>query len=135
MKNHIVKTLENSRDYTLKVAESMAEESYSFKPIGASWSFLELIHHIAYGIEWWNENHIKGNKIDWDPGVVSKGKKEAIAYLKKAFKEISESINKSSLTNKEILGFYATVDHITHHRGQAVLYLRCKGIDPPEYIY
>lgn len=29
----------------------------------------------------------------------------------------------------------ATLDHITHHRGQAIIYLRCNNIAPPEYVF
>ncbi|MEM6517680.1 MAG: DinB family protein, partial [Bacteroidota bacterium] len=27
-----------------------------------------------------------------------------------------------------------TIDHVTHHRGQATIYLRMNGIKPPDYI-
>jgi uncharacterized damage-inducible protein DinB len=44
-------------------------------------------------------------------------------------------VNTQKLTDKAVQGFHATIDHITHHRGQAVIYLRSNGITPPEYTY
>lgn len=43
MKEKLSATLENSKGYTLKVAEAMPEEGYSFKPKGAGWGFEELL--------------------------------------------------------------------------------------------
>jgi uncharacterized damage-inducible protein DinB len=28
---------------------------------------------------------------------------------------------------------YRLLDHVAHHRGQAIVYLRLKGITPPDY--
>jgi hypothetical protein len=44
-------------------------------------------------------------------------------------------MKEQTLDEKSVYGAYATLDHITHHRGQAVLYLRTHGIEPPEYVY
>lgn len=58
MKEQFAATLENSRTYTLAVANAMPEKDYHFKPAGAGWDFGELLNHIAYGIEWWESNFI-----------------------------------------------------------------------------
>jgi hypothetical protein len=47
MEERLLLTLENSRIYTLQVAEAMPETSYDFKPTGAGWNFGELVDHIA----------------------------------------------------------------------------------------
>lgn len=75
MKETLLSTLENSRNYTLAVAEAMPESSYNFKPAGGGWNFRELMHHIAYGIQWWEENYIKGNEITWDQPPAKTAKK------------------------------------------------------------
>jgi hypothetical protein len=49
MKEQLSATLQNSRTYTLAVAEAMPADAYNFKPKGAGWNFRELLHHIAYG--------------------------------------------------------------------------------------
>lgn len=135
MKEQLLATLENSRNYTLQVAEAMPDQSYHFRPTETVWNFRELMHHIAYGIQWWEENQIKGNQVPWSPTEVKANKKQAMAYLNQAFDSLRNTVDKQKLTDDAVKGFHATLDHITHHRGQAVTYLRCSGITPPEYVY
>ena len=131
----LLATLENSRKYTLSVAEAMPESSYSFRPTEGVWNFGELLNHIAYGIQWWEANYVKGVQTDWAPPAPKASRQETIAYLRDAFAGLGKTLEKEPLGDEAIKGFHATTDHITHHRGQAVIYLRCKGITPPEYMY
>ena len=131
----LLSTLENSRNYTLAVAEAMPESSYDFKPEGGGWNFKELMHHIAYGIYWWQENYIKGNEIGWDQPPLKKMKQEILNELNAAYSSLKATVGNQKLSGDAVKGFHATIDHTTHHRGQAVVYLRCKGITPPEYTY
>jgi len=135
MKEFLLTTLENSKNYTLSVANLMPESEYEFKPAGEVWNFRELLHHIAYGIEWWQDNYIKDKKTEWDQPQAKANKKEVVAYLNKAYASLKETISSGKPSNDAIKGFHATIDHITHHRGQATIYLRCKGITPPAYVY
>lgn len=135
MKEQLLATLENSRNYTLQVAEAMPDQSYHFRPVETVWNFKELMHHIAYGIQWWEENQIKGNQVPWNPTEVKANKKQAMAYLNQAFDSLRNTVDRQKLTDEAVKGFHATLDHVTHHRGQAVTYLRCSGITPPEYVY
>jgi uncharacterized damage-inducible protein DinB len=107
MKENLLSLLENSRGYTMAIAEAMPVNLDNFKPAADVWSFREQLHHIAYGIEWWKDNYVKRVKTSWEPPATSKSRKEAVSYL----------------------------DHITHHRGQAIIYLRCNGIAAPEYTF
>ena len=135
MKEQFAVMLENSRQYTLAVANAMPEKDFHFKPSGAGWDFGELLNHIAYGIEWWESNFIKGNKTDWNPPPVKESKKEITNLLEQVYTSLSNTVAKTQWNDKSMQGFNATIDHITHHRGQAVVFLRCKGIEPPEYVY
>jgi len=135
MKEQLLSTVETSRNYTLQVANAMPADAYHFKPSGAGWNFGELLHHIAYGIQWWQDNYIKGSKTDWNPPAVKNDKQAIIADLSKAYDSLNSTLKKQSLTDDAVNGVHATIDHITHHRGQAVLYLRTNGINPPEYVY
>lgn len=135
MNNKLSATLGNSKQYTLAVAAAMPGNDYSFKPTDVVMGFGELLNHIAYGIEWWEANYIKGVKTEWAPPATGNSKKDATAYLEKAYGNLDKTISKGSLSEDAVSGFYAALDHITHHRGQAVTYLRCKGITPPEYMY
>ena len=66
---------------------------------------------------------------------VSKSKKEVIAYLQKNYEDLQKTITGGTINEDFIKGFQATIDHITHHRGQAIVYLRCNGIPAPEYCF
>lgn len=135
MKEQLLSTLEKSQNYTLAVAEAMPESSYDFKPAGGGLNFQELMHHIAYGIHWWEENYIKGNEISWDSPPLKNGKQEILNYLNVAYSLVKHTVRNQKLSEDAVRGFHATIDHTTHHRGQAVVYLRCNGITPPEYAY
>ena len=82
-----------------------------------------------------NANNIEKVKIDWNPPVTEKNKPSVLKYLDRAYDTLKTTVEKASINDTTILGFSSTIDHITHHRGQAVTYLRCKGINPPEYSY
>ena len=135
MKNQLLSTLQTSRAYTLAVAEAMPQSSYNFKPASAGWNFLQLMNHIAYGIQWWQENYVKGTPVPWDQPEANSDKQQIIVDLTRAYQSLETTINQLPITDNAINGFNATIDHITHHRGQAVLYLRCSNINPPEYVY
>lgn len=135
MKHELLAILQTSRNYTLAVAEAMPEASYLFKPDSAGLNFLELMHHIAYSIQWWEENFVKGNQVPWNQPAANKGKNEIISGLDHAYKSLESTIKNLQIGDDAMKGFNATIDHITHHRGQAVVYLRCSNINPPEYVY
>ena len=131
----LLSTLENSKKYTLAVAESMPEGKFNSKLVEGNWNFRELLHHVAYGIQWWEANYVKGVKTDWNPTPAKASKAEVLKYLNDAYNALQQTISKEKLSDGKLNGFHSTLDHITHHRGQAVLYLRKEGVTPPEYTY
>ncbi|AFD05597.1 DinB family protein [Solitalea canadensis] len=136
MKTTLLENLEKSRNYTIQTAQSMPENKFDFKPVDEVWSFKELIHHIAYCIQWMEDNFLKNKEADWAPPSVKGSKSEIIDYINKAYADVTSTIKGvEKLTDAQINGVYAIIDHSTHHRGQAVTYLRCNHIDPPEYVF
>ena len=135
MKEHFANTIKNSEAYTMAVAEAMPEGKFQFAPAETVWNFGELINHIAYGIIWWTENYIKKQEGPWDPPTARPSKKETLNHLKEAYEYLKNSLNNGTVTEEKMNGFHATLDHITHHRGQATTYLRLNGIIPPDYTY
>lgn len=136
MKKQLLETLEKARRYTFAVAEMMPEKAYTFKPEGAAWNFAELLNHTGYGIQWWKTNYLMGTETAWQPPVLKHAKKAVLKYLTQVFQDLEATCTQLPLnTEAQIQGFHATLDHLTHHRGQAVIYLRCQGFTPPEYIY
>jgi uncharacterized damage-inducible protein DinB len=70
-----------------------------------------------------------------------------LAFVKESFDRASERIG--TLTSEQLEKIYKTgegsqsgldlllglLDHTTHHRASAEMYLRIKGITPPEYQF
>ncbi len=132
--------------YTLEFAKAMPEESYSFRPVPEEMTFGEQLKHIAGNIVWLSSSYLNGEKTTLDPSNAGNSKKEIIAVLEKSFAyaaQTVEHLNEKMLNQK--VDFTAGImtkrrilllmtDHVTHHRGQLVVYLRLNGIKPPDYV-
>lgn len=132
MKAQFLEHLAVSRDYTLNVANAMPEEQYGFSPAPGVWNFGELMHHIAYGIQWWRDNYILQQETPWAPPPAKGGKAQLRKELEKAYASLEKTVGEGGNIQN---GFHATLDHISHHRGQATVFLRLQGIVPPEYNF
>lgn len=143
--------LENSRKYLILVAENMPEEKYDFRATPESMSFAENLMHIGWAMDWHSQSLLGNRKArDWSTDtelkVDKKSKKEMIATIDKTFdttiefilnfeeEKLEERLNYFGLdrTKRQVLLLLA--DHITHHRGQMLVYLRLNGIKPPRYV-
>lgn len=136
---------ENSKDYLLKIAESMPEENFNFKPTERQMSFQEQLLHIRGNMVWLSEkyfvdeNFVKSEKVD------PKTKAEIIQELSKSFDKVYEIIKNVPLTELTTqVDFFAgpksklqilnlMQDHVTHHRAQIIVYLNLNNIEPPKY--
>ncbi|KEO75608.1 DinB family protein [Anditalea andensis] len=134
-------------DYTLSVAESMPADRYDFKPEEGFMSFGEQMLHIAGNIEYLTEK-ITGEKVsfyDREQAAAFK-KKDIISILMEANAQVAGlilTISSEALQEEVTFGnvkmsrvnlFYLLRDHQTHHRGQAVVYLRLNEIKVPAYV-
>ena len=143
--------LENSRTYLLLVAESMPEENYKFKATPESLSFEENLMHIAWAMDWHSQSLMGGREArDWNTDtelkVADKSKQEMMAKVNETFdktiefisqfdtKRLDERLDYFGLdrTKRQVLLLLA--DHITHHRGQMLVYMRLNGLTPPRYV-
>ena len=143
--------LENSKKYLLLVAETMPEDKYDFKATPESMSFAENLMHIGWAMDWHSQSLMGGSEardynIDTELKVDNKSKKEMIAKIDETFDKTIEfisnfEINKlaerldyfgSDRTKRQVLLILA--DHITHHRGQMLVYMRLNGLVPPRYV-
>lgn len=135
MKDKILETIGKSLTYTRSVAETMPEEFYTSRLTSFNWSFAEMLEHISYGIGWWQVNMMEGVQTEWAPPAVATSKREIIGHLEKAFNALSEKVSKLTIDDAVIYGSFATLDHVTHHRGQLILFIRKQGLTPPEYTF
>jgi uncharacterized damage-inducible protein DinB len=140
----VVKHLTTSRDFTLKVADQMPEADYGFKLTPPQMSFAEQMVHLADDqaglLAPFSSEKPKPSK------PASMSKKDVMSFVRQSYdqsiavvsKLTAEQISKSypaggSMTGLELLMF--VLDHSTHHRASAEMYLRAKGITPAEYEF
>lgn len=143
--------LENSRKYLILAAQEMPEEAYTFKATPESMSFAENLMHIAWAMDWHSQTLLGSRPArDWETDttlkVGKKSKEEMIAAVDHTFDETIKLIAAFDTTTfndrLDYLGldrtkrqiFLLLADHITHHRGQMLVYLRLNGIKPPRYV-
>ncbi len=142
--------LENSKQYLILVAENMPEEKYGFRATPESMSFEENLMHIGWAMDWHSQSLMGDREArDWNTDtelkVDKKSKEEMIATIDKTFDltiefisnfkqyKLEERLDYFGLerTKRQVLLLLA--DHIAHHRGQMLVYLRLNGIKPPRY--
>lgn len=143
--------LENSKKYLLLVAETMPEEKYAFKASPESLSFAQNLLHIGYAMDWHSQSLLGGREARvWQTDTVfkvkGKSKEEMISLITKTFDDATKLISNfdTSKLNDELdyFGLKRTkrqillllADHITHHRGQMLVYMRLNGYIPPRYV-
>ena len=143
-KSAFLEKWDNSRDYILAIAASMPEESFSFKPMPREMSFMEQLVHIGENIDWISSKYFDAQKRS-DSDLKS-DKERTIANLTMSFKHSRIAIENTDESDlKDVVGFFAgpksklqllnlLQDHVTHHRGQLIVYLNLKEIDPPSYV-
>ena len=129
---------------SVAVAEAMPAGQYAFRPDPGSMSFGEVMTHIAIT----NDQFCAGLKDTNPPDVPSPTDKDGIVkFLSSSFDYCAGVI--PSLTDEQIAKPHNSPDgrmpgrevllamyvHVAHHRGQAEVYLRDKGIVPPQYRF
>ena len=128
---------------SIAVAQAMPPEQYGFRPHPESMNFGELMSHIATT----NYQFCAGLKDAEPPTLPSPTNKDAVVkFLSDSFDYCAavipnltdEQFNQphdspdGRLPGREVL--LAMYIHVAHHRGQAEIYLRDKGIRPPSYV-
>lgn len=137
---------QRAKEYTLEVAEAMPAEKYSFKPMDGSMTFHEQMTHLVGNLSFLS-GQITGSRPDFFKGKepADLSKEEICGELAEAFRHVGsliEEVDENLLREQIQFGgenmpkeniFYLMRDHASHHRGQAILYLRMNGIEAPEY--
>ncbi len=138
---------ENSRDYLLAVAEAMPEEKFDFRPTDRQMEFKEQLLHIKSNMDWLATNYFGAEKASGNSnGRDTLSKAETLEILKIAFDRVSSVLQHtaSSALSEEVDFFTGTKtklqilnllqDHVSHHRGQLIVYLNLNNIEPPKYV-
>ncbi len=144
-KSAFLEKWENSKNYLIAIAEEMPEVFYDFKPTERQMSFKEQLMHIKGNMDWLSNTYFTDIEYKREKKELPKTKTETINELETAFDDVIKIIENSpdeSLT--ETVDFFAgpksklqilnlLQDHVTHHRGQIIVYLNLNNIEPPKY--
>jgi uncharacterized damage-inducible protein DinB len=144
VKDILLKHLKTSRDFTLKVAEQMPEADYGFKLTPPQMSFAQQMVHLAQSLTEFM-SPFTGDAKPGKPATMTK--KDVVAFVRTSFDSTIDEVSK--LTPEQLHKTYKSedgtstglelllgmLDHTTHHRASAEMYLRAKGITPTEYEF
>lgn len=136
----------NSKIYLIEVAQAMPEDLYDYKPAEREMTFSQQLIHITENMEWLSNGYFTDKEYKKVKSDNTYSKKEVIVLLEKSFDSVYEIIKN---TNPKVLDskveFFAgpktelqilnlLQDHVTHHRGQLLVYLNLNSIAPPKYV-
>jgi uncharacterized damage-inducible protein DinB len=142
-----------SKQFTLDVANAMPAEFYNFKPNPEEMTFGEQIVHIA-GANVFRFQQITGIQppFSFDPSKMpATDKQSAMKMLEQSFDYVISVLPKITPEQLKRTWHLPTrkarpdpdgrtmmmnmLVHVAHHRAQCEVYLRVKGIKPPDYVF
>lgn len=148
-KADLISSLKNSEKYTLAIYNQMPEDKLDWKYTPESMSFrTQFVHCITFTasqlcgrMNLKNPNDEK-KKEYWEKLTKAELETELKNFYSWASKIITETNNANLTKSDSFVGgdlpiwkiLYAMENHIIHHRGQAICYLRLNGITPIGYI-
>ena len=144
-KSTVVKHLKTSREFSVKVAQAMPEATYDFKLTPEQMSFAEQMIHLSQGLTYFLAPFAGQQPKPVKPK--SKTKADVVSFMQIQYDDAiakvgaltSDQISKTYKDGKESNTGYdlllGMLDHCTHHRASAEMYLRAKGVTPPQYEF
>ncbi len=137
----------NSKAYLIAIADAMPEEHYKYAPTEREMNFGDQLLHIRGNMLWLGTTYFSKKSFDRTSLTkdIPQGKKAIIKALKQSFEEVYVFIEETPSEDlKTTIDFFAgpksklqilnlLQDHLTHHRGQMIVYLNLNDIVPPNY--
>lgn len=135
---------ENSKNYLLEIAQSMPEDNYGYKPTEREMSFKEQLIHIRQNMDWLGKTYFNAditkveteniNKEELIKAITESFDAVKIAVIEVPDDKLEEKVDffKGEKSKLQILNLLQ--DHVTHHRGQLIVYLNLNNIKPPKYV-
>jgi uncharacterized damage-inducible protein DinB len=151
--SEFVRDWQISKQFTLDVANAMPADLYRYKPNPEEMTFGEQIVHIA-GANVYRFNEITGVKPPFNlesNKTLPSDKASAIKLLEQSFDYVLEVL--PEITSEELKRTWHIPSwkgrpdpdgramilnmlvHTAHHRAQCEVYMRAKGIRPPDYTF
>lgn len=138
---------QHSKEYTLEMVTLLPEDKLDFRAADSTMTFRKQVLHITRAIVLQSGTYLRKQEFDHKIDTEKLySKQELLTNLADAFDfatHIIETLTAADLEDK--VDFFAgrftkrqmlnvMDDHITHHKGQLVVYLRLNGIKPPRYM-
>lgn len=137
----LVKKWKGNKRYTLKVIEAMPEENFTFKIFEGGKTFKSQASHITT----WLSTHSRFVTDEEREKPTLKTKEDILTELTQFFDDLIAFLEETAEENLAtvVKVWYGEVsrefilqvmdNHLSHHRGQMIIYLRLKGIKAPAY--
>jgi uncharacterized damage-inducible protein DinB len=143
----LVREWTRARDYTKEYLDAMPEEGINFKPTPEIRSFAEQMLHLsnnlfntaarAFGVT----NPFQGKNLEKmdefkNKAALTKTVMESYDFMINTIKaqtdaKLDERMPLAGVNRPKSALLAASFEHQTHHRGQTTIYLRLKGVTPP----
>lgn len=145
----ITKIMVNAKAYTERYMNAMPAEGYNFKPTPAVRSFAQQMLHLAdanyYFISIASGKPAPVNQESLEQIVIPtkettlKAVLDSYDYVITVLNEtrkdqLLKTVKFGDLEIPQIAAWGKAFEHQAHHRGQIAIYLRLKGITPPEGV-
>lgn len=139
-----------SKAFTIAVAEKMPAEHYAFKPTDQQFTFAEQMAHLAMS-SMYRFAQLSGEKPNLSTHPPDLSKPAVIRLLNESFDYVLAKL--PVITAEQMTGRTFDVKwegrpvangrdmmvnmfvHVAHHRAQAEVYMRLKGVTPPTYTF
>lgn len=147
-KDAFLEKWQNSKNYLLEIAQTMPQEKYNYQPTEREMTFKEQLLHIRENMLWLGTTYFSKEKFDRSAlrDSLPENKKEIVEAITNAFDQVNLYVKSTEPKDFVIeVDFFAgkksklqilnlLQDHVTHHRGQLIVYLNLNELKPPRYV-
>ena len=146
-KDQYLKRWHTGHEYSLKVLEAMPVDQFDFRPTISQMPFGQQFTHFSY----WNQYYLSfisgENPIDEPSSFDVETVREFTNAMHEKNTAAIELVTPANLFSKEwterpYWRDHSTMDfltraymHTTHHRAQAIMYLRHNNVEPPSFMF
>ena len=136
----------NSAAYLLEMAETIPESSLDYKPTERQMSVKEQLLHIRSNMLWLGGTYFNPGASEIPERKIDpQTKEELISALKEGFETLTSLVAATEPKSfAQEVEFFAgpksrlqilnlLQDHVTHHRGQLIVYMNLLDLTPPRY--
>ncbi|GLR17289.1 hypothetical protein GCM10007940_19040 [Portibacter lacus] len=144
-KSNFLKKWDNAAAYTIECAEAMPEDKYDYKPTPESRTFKGQLLHMVSNMMWLSTEYLEGVAYHENLKEIDPSKDQMLTILRETFKLSRQAVEDlPDHKMRDVVNFFAgpmeiqqimmlMTDHMTHHRGQILVYMRMNDVKAPKY--